>query len=182
MTVALAAAALAAVALMVSVSALRVARDHRRASSVAAASPLRVSVTEGQARRALADDTRDYALLLSLGNESTAPIVVSACQLRVTYRTRANFLGAVDLEPRSAPHAQAGRPVLEMPVPVLPGRPLARWVFYTTANVIPRHCRVQDYALMVWTDAGTRHVIDASLPSLLAADTDGQGPATWGWD
>jgi len=121
MAVALAAAALAAVALMVSVSALRVARDHRRASSVAEASPLRVSVTEGQARRALADDTRDYALLLSLGNESTAPIVVSACQLRVTYRTRANFLGAVDLEPRSAPDAQAGRPVLELPVPVPPG-------------------------------------------------------------
>ena len=42
--------------------------------------------------------------------------------------------------------------------------------------------RDRDYALMVWTDAGTRHVIDASLPSLLAADTDGQGPATWGWD
>jgi hypothetical protein len=59
---------------------------------------------------------------------------------------------------------------------------MPRWAFYTTSNIIPRHCRVQDYALILSMDDGTRDVVDASLPSLLAADTDGEGPATWGWD
>jgi hypothetical protein len=55
-------------------------------------------------------------------------------------------------------------------------------VFFTTSNLIPRHCRVQDYAVIVLAPGGERVVADASLPALLAADTDGQGPPTWGWD
>jgi hypothetical protein len=176
--------ALALIAVAVSVFALRTARGARVAAA-ATPTPARFSVRvmDGEADRVVADDSREYALLLSLSSGADAPVTVSSCLLRVTYRTRANFLGAVDLKPRTdVPSARDARPPVELPLVVKLGKTVERWVFFRTANVIPRHCRVQDYALIVSTDPGGRHVVDASLPSLLAADTDGQGPATWGWD
>jgi hypothetical protein len=89
--------------------------------------------------------------------------------LRVTYRTRANFIGAVDLEstdPLTAAAGQVSNATLR----------------FTTSNVIPRHCRVDAYTLLLTDDQGERVIVDASLPAVLQADTDGTGPATWGWD
>jgi hypothetical protein len=136
-------------------------------------------VLEGRARRTIADDTREYLLRLSLENAGDSAVAVSSAVLRVTYRTRANFLGAVDLSPLSD---QQGQPPFELPARLPTGATVSGWLFFRTVNVIPRHCRAQDYALVVTTADGDRLVADASLPSLLAADTDGQGPSTWGWD
>jgi hypothetical protein len=140
---------------------------------------LAVRVLEGRARRTIADDTREYLLRIALENAGGSAAAVSGAALRVTYRTRANFLGAVDLAPLSEPQ---GQPPFELPARVSPGATVSGWLFFRTANVIPRHCRAQDYALVISTADGHRLIADASLPSLLASDTDGQGPATWGWD
>jgi hypothetical protein len=173
--------ALALVALLVSVLAYRAAVSSRNQRSPTEGSPLRVRVSKAEAARALADDTRAYVLHLDLTNDSDAAFTISSCRLRVTYRTRANFLGAVDLE--SQPPVRPGSgPSLELPLMMPPRSTLTRSVYFTTSNVIPRHCRVQDYAVIVSAEGGERVVADASLPSLFAADTDGQGPSTWGWD
>jgi len=178
--------ALAIVALIVSVVALRAMRGGHTAvahptAGDAPVEAIRVSVLEGEARRTVADDTRDYALCVMIMNGRDAAVAVSHVTLRVTYRTRANFLGAVDLEPRPGT-AHDARTLIAWPA-TIPARESVRgWVLFSTANVIPRHCRVVDYALILETEQGQRHTADATLPSMLASDTDGPAPRTWGWD
>jgi hypothetical protein len=177
--------AVAIVALIVSVAALRAARAAAARPTPAPAAPVepifQVSILEGEARRAVADDTRDYALSVMFMNGLGVGVRLSRVTLRVTYLTRANFLGAVDLEPRPGTATDA-RKLIEWPVAIPPRTALRGWMLFSTSNVIPRHCRVVDYALIVHTDQGKRHTADATRPAMLAADTDGQGPATWGWD
>ena len=131
--------------------------------------PLAIKVTEGHARRDLASDTRDYAFTVNVSNESPSERRFESPMLRVTYRTRANFLGAVDLaaaEPLVIPAGQSVSAVLR----------------FTTSNVIPRHCRIDAYTLLFIDDAGERIVVDASLSAALQSDTDGTGSRTWGLD
>jgi hypothetical protein len=127
-----------------------------------------VTVIDGQTRRDVASDTRDYAFVVSATNPSAAERRCTVT-LRVTYRTRANFLGAVDLassDPVVVPAGQSARVNLR----------------FTTTNVIPRHCRIDAYTLLFVDANSARMTVDASLPAVLQADTDGTGPATWGWD
>ena len=146
-------------------------------------SPFRLRARDGQARRSLADDTREYAILVELVNHTSRTVAVTKVALRVTYRTRANFLGAVDLEPGPEVAESANsHPLLPLPAPLAPGATVTGWILFSTVNVIPRHCRVQDYTLVALDANGGRTLADASLPGLIAADADGQGPATWGWD
>ena len=176
---------IALVSLAASIAAYRLASRalHRPEVPVSRSRRLRVHVLDGQVRRALADDTRDYALLASLGNDSDSTVTVARLTLRVTYQTRANFLGAVDLEPLiERPAGAAGRAMLPGAATLEAGSEMSGWVFFTTANVVPRHCRVTDYALLAHLADGDRVVTDASLPALLRGDTDGQGSRTWGWD
>src|SRR4051812_27765053 len=94
--------ALALIAVAVSILALRTARGARvTVAGTPTLARFSVRVLDGEANRVVGDDTRDYALLLSLSSGSDAPVTMSGCLLRVTYRTRANFLGAVDLNPRT---------------------------------------------------------------------------------
>jgi hypothetical protein len=176
---------IALVSLAASIAAYRLARRalHRPSVPAAGSRRLRVHVLNGQARRALADDTRQYALLASLTNDTDGAITVARLTLRVSYQTRANFLGAVDLESLTdRPSGAAGRAMLPSPATLDAGSETSGWVFFTTANVIPRHCRVTDYALLAHLADGDRVVTDASLPALLRGDTDGEGSRTWGWD
>ena len=176
---------IALVSLAASIAAYRLASRalHRPEVPVSRSRRLRVHVLDGQVRRALADDTRDYALLASLGNDTGSTLTVARLTLRITYQTRANFLGAVDLEPLiERPAGAAGRAMLPGAATLEAGSEMSGWVFFTTANVVPRHCRVTDYALLAHLADGDRVVTDASLPALLRGDTDGQGSRTWGWD
>ena len=174
---------IALAALTLSAFAYRSARLAQRTSRPESVPSLRLRVLEAQARRSVADDQRDYAFLTELFNETAAAVTITTITLRVTYRTRANFLGAVDLEVEPAAVVAAGsRPLLALPAHVKSGETTSGWILFSTVNVIPRHCRIQDYALVGRDAHGSRILVDASLPALLAADTDGQGPATWGWD
>jgi len=128
-----------------------------------------IDVREGHTRRDLASDTRDYAFIVGIANQSQSERRLNGIALRVTYRTRANFVGAVDL-----PSEQA--------IVVPPGQASTVTLRFTTSNVIPRHSRIDAYTLLLRDDNGARMVVDASLPSVLEADTDGAGPVTWGWD
>ena len=162
----------AVAALTLSLAAYRGSRQALRRTRPAPTALLRLRAMDGYARRSLADDTRQYAIFVELLNDTARTVAITSIALRVTYRTRANFLGAVDLETgQEAAEPAADRPLLRLTAPLAPG-----------ANVIPRHCRVQDYTLVALDATGGRTLADASLPALLAADTDGQGPATWGWD
>jgi hypothetical protein len=130
---------------------------------------LSATVTSGKTRRGLSDDSREYVFHVAIINRTGADRQVTRVELRVTYRTRANFLGAVDLVSSERLDAPAGTTVDAQ----------ARFI---TSNVIPRHCRVDAYTLFLFDDQGGRTVIDASLPDVLQADTDGEAPKTWGWD
>jgi hypothetical protein len=177
----LSAVALAALAL--SVLAYQNSRRALRSASPPPQPTLRLRVIDGHMRRSIAADTRDYAVAVDLANETRAPVTIRTIALRVTYRTRANFLGAVDIDPDQESRKFEGTgPLLKLPVELGVGGGATGFLFFRTANVIPRHCRVQDYAFVAHTADGRRFVIDASLTALLVHDTDGQGPATWGWD
>lgn len=169
------------VALVTARAALR--RAGVRSGDRAARQPgLALEVVDGEARRTVADDRREYALRLMGVNGGGKTETLAAATLRVTYRTRANFLGAVDIPPQTSVTPADGRALMLLPLDVGPGRALDGWLVFRTTNVIPRHCRVQDHALIVTSADGRRHIVDASLPQVLAGDSDGAGPATWGWD
>ena len=165
----------AAVAVFSAVLAVRatalVARTIVAAPPVAApGSPLSFRVNEGHTRRDVATDTRDYAFVVAISNaSSTSERRLDPVMLQVTYRTRANFVGAVDLAAAAA-------------ITVAAGATVATTLRFTTSNVIPRHCRIDAYTLMFTDAAGQRIRVDASLPAVLQEDTDGAAPATWGWD
>ena len=128
-----------------------------------------ISIVEAQARRDLANDTRDYSFVVAVANDSATVRQFAPPTLRVTYRTRANFLGAVDItapEPLSVPAGQTATATLR----------------FSTSNVIPRHCRVDAHTLLFVDDKGERLSLDASLPAVVQADTDGEGPRSWGYD
>ena len=174
---------IAVAALTLSVAAYRGSRQALQRAQTSRTSSFRLRALEGEARRSVADDSRDYAILVELVNDTATPVTLTSVGLRITYRTRANFLGAVDLETVADVAARAaGRPLLSLPATLDPGAKITGWILLSTVNVIPRHCRVQDYTLVAIDGAGVRTLTDASLPSLLGADTDGAGPATWGWD
>ena len=128
-----------------------------------------LQVVEGHTRRDVSSDTRDYAFVVNATNRSNAERRFAEATLRVTYRTRANFLGAVDLTASG-------------PIVVAAGGTTTSTLRFSTSNVIPRHCRIDAYTLVFIDEGGERFMIDASLPSVLKADTDGAGPITWGWD
>ena len=131
--------------------------------------PADAEVLEGHTRRDLTSDTRDYVFVVNLTNRSKVERRFPEPTLRVTYRTRANFLGAVDLTSNE-------------PIVVAAGQAAKATLRFATSNVIPRHCRIDAYSLLLVDDGGVRTMVDASLPSVLRADTDGAGPTTWGWD
>jgi len=164
----------AAVAVFSAVLAVRatalVARTVVAAQPVAApGSPLSFRVNEGHTRRDVATDARDYVFVVAISNASTSERRLDPVMLQVTYRTRANFVGAVDLAAAAA-------------ITVAAGATVATTLRFTTSNVIPRHCRIDAYTLMFTDAAGQRIRVDASLPAVLQEDTDGAAPATWGWD
>jgi hypothetical protein len=131
--------------------------------------PLAIKVTEGRSQRHLATDTRDYTFTVTVSNESPSARRFDSSILRVTYRTRANFLGAVDL-------------VAAEPLVVPAGQSVSASLRFTTSNVIPRHCRIDAYTLLFTDSGGDRIVVDASLAAALQSDTDGTGSSTWGLD
>jgi hypothetical protein len=186
------------VALAAAVFAWRTSRAALQAVAAAQQVPrqyargLGVTVVDGRAHRDLTTDARDYAFLLAVENGAGAETTVSDVELRVSYRTRANFCGAVDLavaeDGADSPNAgsterRAGpQPRLHVPLRLAAGQATSGWVEFHTANIIPRHCRVDGYAIIVTDAGGLRTTADATLPKVLHADTDGRGPSSWGWD
>ena len=197
----------ASMAVVSSAAAYRLARRAVLQREPIPGGGLRAHVTEGHARRTIGADLRDYALRIELHNDSAAVLHVTAVRLRVTYLTRANFLGAVDLDPTRDERPEDGSTlpepataarhrgdearsptvhdradVVRFPLALATGQAADGWLLFSTSNVIPRHCRVDDYTLILLCADGRRMKVDAALPALLQADTDGTGPATWGWD
>ena len=167
--VALIAAAVAVFSAVLAVQATALVARTVLASQAGTPPAVTVTVSDGQTRRDVASDTREYVFVVSATNPSSAERRFKATILRVTYRTRANFLGAVDLASSE-------------PLVVAAGRNATANLRFTTTNVIPRHSRIDAYTLLFVDGNGDRLTVDASLPAVLQADTDGTGPATWGWD
>jgi hypothetical protein len=166
--VALLAAAVAVFAAVLAVRATALAARTVLAESSSVRLPT-CRVLEGHARRDIGTDTRDYVFVIGASNSLPTEWRCDAPTLRVTYRTRANFLGAVDIA--------AGEPLA---VPA--GATTTTTLRFTTANVVPRHCRIDAYTLLLVDAGGGRVVVDASLTDVLRDDTDGAGPASWGHD
>ena len=166
--VALLAAAVAVFAAVLAVRATALAARSVLAESSSSKLPT-FRVVQGHTRRDIGTDTRDYAFEIAASNPLPTEWQCDEPRLRVTYRTRANFLGAVDFssnEPLTIPGGQTTKATLR----------------FTTSNVVPRHCRIDAYTLLFVDDHGERLTLDASLPAVLEADTDGTGPSTWGRD
>jgi hypothetical protein len=163
---------LAVAAAAVTVRAARVGRRLVPPHGVA------IDVLDGSVQRDLATDLRRYRFAVALRNHSPLERTIAAAGLRVSYRTRANFLGAVDLPLSAAEEPTA----LRMPLRLRAGEMVTGTAQLETSNIIPRHCRVEGYALLLVDDAGHRWQVPASLPQVLENDHDGDGPRTWGWD
>lgn len=159
----------AAVAVFAAVLAIRATALIARTVTAGDTPGLSASMAGGQTRRGLSEDSRDYVFRIALSNRSGGERHIARAELRVAYRTRANFLGAVDLQS-------------DQSISIPPGKTVEAQLRFSTSNVIPRHCRVDAYTLFLFDDRGERLVIDASLPEVLKADTDGVGPKNWGWD
>jgi len=146
--------------------------------------PLSVTVLDGRAHRDLGTDAREYAFLTAIEHASGGETTIVDIELRVSYRTRANFCGAVDvpISVDADTRLTSSQPRLHVPLRLGPGQTASGWIEFHTANIIPRHCRVDGYTILVTEASGARLSIDASLSAVLRADTDGRGPATWGWD
>ena len=65
--------------------------------------PVTLSVTAGRAGRTIADDRRVYDFTVAITNTSSDDKTFDRLALRVSYRTRANFCGAVDVPPDQDP-------------------------------------------------------------------------------
>jgi hypothetical protein len=137
-----------------------------------------VTVTSGRAERSIGDDTRRYDFTISIENRSSVEKTFDRLALRVSFRTRANFCGAVDVAPMSE-HSDAG---LHLPLRVGPDETISGALHFETSNVIPRHCRIDAHAILIGNADGERYSADASLPDVVKNDHDGTGPSTWGWD
>jgi hypothetical protein len=139
---------------------------------------LTIEVLDGSVQRELAEDVRRYAFTIAVTNASDAAQTIAAAALRVGYRTRANFLGAVDLPLPSGSEPTA----LRMPLRIDAGERVTRSAHLETSNIIPRHARIDGYTVLLADPSGRRWSADASLPQMLRDDHDGEGPRTWGWD
>ena len=171
------AAAAAIVAAFIAVRNARFVRLHlQQVRSVDA--PVAVSVLAGRAERTIADDRRSYEYNVSITNGSPAEKVFDRLVLRVSFRTRANFCGAVDVPP----DADASDPALRLPLRIAPGQTLTGTLRFETSNIVPRHSRIDAHTILIGNGEGERYPADASLPDVVRHDHDGTGPATWGWD
>lgn len=137
-----------------------------------------VTVTSGRAERTIADDRRRYDFTVSIANDSAAEKSFDRLVLRVSFRTRANFCGAVDVLPQ-----QEGSDLpLRLPIRLAAGESVTGHLHFETSNVIPRHSRIDAHTILVGNSEGERYSAEASLPDVVRHDHDGTGPATWGWD
>jgi hypothetical protein len=137
-----------------------------------------VTVTSGRAERTIADDMRRYDYIVSIANCSAVEKTFDRLALRVSFRTRANFCGAVDV-PMSSDRSDAA---WRLPIRIAPGATIEGALHFETSNIIPRHSRIDQHTLLIGNADGERYSADASLPDVVKHDHDGTGPATWGWD
>lgn len=144
----------------------------------AVGAPVAVRVLDGRAERTLADDLRTYDFTVSITNGSNAQKTFDRLVLRVSFRTRANFCGAVDVPPQPDLSDEA----LRLPIRLAAGQTVTGRVHFGTSNIVPRHSRIDAHAILVGNGDGERYSADASLPEVVRNDHDGTGPPTWGWD
>jgi hypothetical protein len=140
--------------------------------------PVTLSVTAGRAERTIADDRRVYDFTVAITNTSSDDKTFDRLALRVSYRTRANFCGAVDVPPDQ----DAGDPALRLPLRLAAGQTITGALHFETRNIIPRHSRIDGHLMLIGNSEGERYSADASLPDVVRNDHDGTGPPTWGWD
>lgn len=140
--------------------------------------PIAVAVLSGRAERTIANDLRAYDVTVSITNASGAEKTFDRLVLRVSFRTRANFCGAVDVPPQQ----DASDPALRLPIRLAAGQTVTGRVHFETTNIVPRHSRIDAHTILVGNGEGERYSADASLPDVVRHDHDGTGPPTWGWD
>jgi hypothetical protein len=136
--------------------------------------PLVLTVLDGDIRIGQAEERSHYALLLSLTNESVIPRVFTGLDLRVRYRTAANFTGAVDVplsESADAGGGRTGEVTLRVPLALGAKQSIIGWAHFTTLEVIPRECRVDGYAIAMKGNAGERLLAEATVATVSEGDS-----------
>ena len=171
------AAVVAIVAAFVAVRNARFVRLHLQQVRTVDA-PMAVTVLAGRAERTIADDRRSYEYNVSITNGSPAEKVFDRLVLRVSFRTRANFCGAVDV----LPDVETSDAALRLPLRIPAGQTITGTLRFETSNIVPRHSRIDAHTILIGNGEGERYSADASLPDVVRHDHDGTGPATWGWD
>ena len=164
----------ALVAVLAAMASYRAAR--RRGAAVAYRSPdgrdrapMTLRVLDADARLHLAGDRSHYAVLLQVVNASPIPRTFAAVDLRVRYRTAANFVGAADVPLTAAPDpggARTGEVTLRLPLIVEVEQSLIGWVHFVTGDVVPAGCRVDGYSIVMTGDAGEQLFADVPLTTV----------------
>jgi hypothetical protein len=137
--------------------------------------PLVLNVLDADIRMGQAEETSHYAFLLSLANDSAIPRVFTELDLRVRYRTAANFSGAVDVplsESADAGGGRTGEVTLRLPLVLGARQSIIGWAHFATVDVIPRECRADGYAIAMKGNAGERLLAEATLATVIDSGSE----------
>lgn len=133
-------------------------------------SPLAFTVLDADVRLGSPGDAGHYAFLLSIVNDSGIPRTFTGLDLRVRYRTAAQFSGAVDVPMSSSLDpggSRTGEVTLRLPLALNARQSVIGWAHFTAADVIPRDCRVDGYAIAIRGSAGEQLLAEAQLATVI---------------
>ena len=148
------------------------ARSAHRAIRLAEQQELRrrpvllLYLVDGYVHRHSADDSRFYAFLISISNRSDADNAIARLDLRISYRTSANFCAAVDIPAgatQAAPFGGQGQATVRVPLRIDAHQTMTGWVHFEIKNALLRDCNVDYYTILVTDTHGERSAVEASL-------------------
>jgi hypothetical protein len=127
--------------------------------------PVLVLYLQGGYLRRIGQD-RIYMFLLSVSNPSDNNNAIAQMDLRIEYRTTANFLAAVDVP--SVPKDDeiftgGGHSRLEIPLQVEAHQTVAGWVFFRVKKALLEDCTIDTHVILATDSHGQRVSIEAAL-------------------
>ena len=130
---------------------------------------------DGYVRVAPAARGRVYSFLISVSNPSDSNNAIARLDLRINYRTAANFLAAVDI-PLSSTDGESSQfgaeKVFTVPLRIDAHQTVTGWAHFEVKEVILKNCVVDRYAVMATDSQGERSEIDCGIIKELANEAE----------
>lgn len=112
------------------------------------------------------EQDRIYKFLLSISNPSDSNNAVARIDLRIEYRTAANFRAAVDVPAVRQDDQTFGgdnHAEIEIPIKVDAHNTVTGWVCFQVKKALLKDCNVDSYVILVTDSHGERGSIETAL-------------------